>query len=207
MQRYKPLKMKKINFSLLTSQLCSFPFIVTPKVQNKRREEGRGRDFLCGLRDRVGVQDGHLVGGRSLSVGLVLAGRAAHCGSGGGGGGGSAGGDAAAAGGGVGAARGGRDTPLFFGLLAGELGNAEDKLEASQFDVAAVVKQGSALPARPAAADQAGAARPAAAQRLGVTVGLAAHHAACQRQTHHGAGTLVVLALLTATCGEHGGGV
>lgn len=52
MQRYKPLKMKKINFSLLTNQLCSFPFIVTPKVQNKRREgrtscAGYGSELAC----------------------------------------------------------------------------------------------------------------------------------------------------------------
>ena len=53
MQRYKPLKMKKINFSLLTNQLCNFPFIVTRKVQNKRREGrtsclGYGTEFECG---------------------------------------------------------------------------------------------------------------------------------------------------------------
>lgn len=38
MQRYKPLKKLKTNFSLFTNQLCSFPFIVTLKVQNKMRE-------------------------------------------------------------------------------------------------------------------------------------------------------------------------
>lgn len=54
MQRYKPLKMKKINFSLLTNQLCSFPFIVTQKVQNKRREGGTscagyGTELVCSM--------------------------------------------------------------------------------------------------------------------------------------------------------------
>lgn len=54
MQRYKPLKMEKINFSLLTNQLCSFPFIVTWKVQNKRREGGTscagyGTEFACSM--------------------------------------------------------------------------------------------------------------------------------------------------------------
>lgn len=129
--------------------------------EGAKQKEG-GRDFLCGLQNRVGVQYGHLVGRNSFSVGLILAGGAAHCGStgwrwtwgGGGGGAGSGGGRAAAAAaGGASATCTRRGGLLFFGLLTGELGNAEDKLEASQFDVAAVVEQGSALPARPAAAD------------------------------------------------------
>lgn len=108
------------------------------------------------------MQNGHLVGGNSLSVCLILAGGAAHCGSigwwwcGGGGGGGGAGSGAgctAAAGGGASTTGGRRGGLLLFGLLTGELGDAEDKLEASQFDVAAVVEQGRPLPARPAASD------------------------------------------------------
>lgn len=130
---------------------------------------------MCGLWNRVGVQYGHLVGRNSLSVSLILAGGAAHCGSTGGwccgGGGGGAGGGAghaaaADAAGGASATCSRRGGRLFFGLLTGELGNAEDKLEASQFDVAAMVEQGSALPARPAAANQAGAARLTTARRL-----------------------------------------
>lgn len=56
MQRYKPLKKKKKrkNFSLLTNQLCSFLFIVTQKVQNKRREGrtscvGYGTELVCSM--------------------------------------------------------------------------------------------------------------------------------------------------------------
>lgn len=138
--------------------------------EGAKQKEG-GRDFLCGLWNRVGVQYGHLVGRNSLSVGLILAGGAAHCGSTGGwrcgGGGGGAGHAAAADAAGIASATCSRHgSRLFFGLLTGELGNAEDKLEASQFDVAAMVEQGSALPARPAAADQAGAARLTTARRL-----------------------------------------
>lgn len=118
----------------------------------KQKEGGRG--FLCGLWIRIGVQNGHLVGGDSLDVRLLLAGGAARRGStggwrGGGGGGGGAGSAAAAAGvvvvvvGGVRgacAAGGRRGVVLLFGLLAGELGDAEDELQAAQFDVAAVVE-------------------------------------------------------------------
>lgn len=149
------------------------------------------------------MQYGHLVGGwDSLSVRLVLAGGAARCGSvgqwwcGGGGGGGAGGGVGSDAGGGGGGAL------LLFGLLTGELGDAEDELEAAQLDVAAVVEQRRALPARPAAPDQAGAARLARARQLGAAPGLAAHHAARRQQADHGAGTLALLALLTATCSE-----
>lgn len=78
MQRYKPLKKKNKKVSLLTNQLCSFLFIVTWKVQNKKRG---GQDFLCGLWNRVGVQYGHLVGRDSLSVSLIMARGAAYCGS------------------------------------------------------------------------------------------------------------------------------
>lgn len=125
------------------------------------------------------MQCGHLVGGDSLSVGLVLAGGAAGCGSvgrrcGGGGGGGGAG-SAAANGGATGGRRGGL---LLFGLLTGELGDAEDELEAAQLDVAAVVEQRRAFPSSPAASDQAGAARLAAARQLRAALRLAAHHSA-----------------------------
>ena len=92
---------------------------------------------------------------------------------------------------------------LFFGLLTGKLCDAEDKLEAAQFDVAAMMEQGSALPARPAASYQTGAACLTAARELGAALRLATHDATSQQQTHHRAGTLVILALLTATCREH----
>lgn len=152
------------------------------------------RDFLPVLRNRAGLQRGHLVGEVGLSVGLVLAGGAAHCGSTGGGrgrgGGGRSTGRVAQSGGGGGAAVAGggsggggrRSGLLLLGLLAGELGHAEDELEAAQLDVAAVVEEGRALPARPAAADQAGAARLAAAGRVGSAAAarLTAHHAAGQ---------------------------
>lgn len=168
---------------------------------SKRCKTKRGRGFPCGLRDRVGVRNGHLVGGRRLGVRLVLAGGAARRGStgwrwrGGDGGGGAGGGaDHAAA---VGAAQSGRG--LFFGLLAGELGDAEDELEAAQFDVAAVVEQSGALPARPATADQAGAARLTSARRLrAAAVRLARHHAAGEQEHGLGARSAVVFTLLTA---------
>lgn len=47
---------------------------------------------------------------------------------------------------------------FLFGLLAGKLCNTEDKLHAAQLDEAAVVEQGSALPACPTAPNQTGAA-------------------------------------------------
>lgn len=133
-------------------------------LEGAKQYEG-GRDFLRVLQNRIGVQYGHLVGRFSLSVGLVLAGGAAHCGSTGGrcgcGGGGrragsgaghaAAGGAGGGDGGGTSATRSRRRGLLFFGLLTGELGDAEDELEAPQFDVAAMVEQGGALPARPAA--------------------------------------------------------
>lgn len=172
------------------------------------------RDFLPVLRNRASLQRGHLVGEVGLSVGLVLAGGAAHCGSTGGGRGRgrsgrsagrvaqSGGGGGAVAGGGSGGAAGGRcNSLLLFGLLTGELGHAEDELEAAQLDVAAVVEEGSALPARPAAADQAGAACLAAAGRVGsASARLTAHHPAGQRKSGSAAGA-VILALLAATCG------
>lgn len=150
------------------------------------------------------MRNGHLVGGGRLRVRLVLAGGAARCGSAGwrwrggergGGAGGGAGGAAA-----DGAAQRGGGRLLFFGLLTGELGDAEDKLEAAQFDVAAVVEQSGALPARPAAADQAGAARLTAARRLrAAAVRLARHHAAREQTRRLGARSAVVLALFTTT--------
>lgn len=140
-------------------------------LEGAKQKEG-GRDFLCGLWNRVRVQYGHLVGRNSLSVSLILAGGAAHCGStggwccGGGGAGGGAGHAAAtaAAGAGASATCSRRGCLLFFGLLTGKLSNAEDKLEASQFDVAAMVEQGCALPACSATSNQAGAARLTAAR-------------------------------------------
>lgn len=133
--------------------------------EGAKQKEG-GQDFLCGLWNRVGVQYGHLVGRDSLSVGLIVARGAAHCGStvlwwwwccGGRGGAGSGAGRVGAAGG-ASAAGGRHGSLLFFGLLTGKLCDAKDKLEAAEFDVAAMVKQGGALPARPAASNQAGAA-------------------------------------------------
>lgn len=178
-------------------------------LEGAKQKEG-GWGFLCELRNRVGAQYGHLVGRDSLSVGLILAGRATHGGSvrwwcGGDGGGGGAGHTAAAAasaavaGGGACATGSRSGSLLFFGLLTGELCDAEDKLEAAQFDVAAVVEQGRALPACPAASDQAGAARLAAARWLRTALSLAAHHTARWQHAHHGAGALVLLALPTAT--------
>lgn len=147
------------------------------------------------------MQYGHLVGRDSLSISLVLAGRAAHCGSVGwwwreGGGG-------VGAGSGAGATGSRRGDLLLFGLLTGKLSDAEDKLEAAQFDVAAVVEQGRALPACPTASDQAGAARLTAAQQLRAALRLAAHHATSRQQTHHRVGAFVILTLLTATCTEN----
>lgn len=75
-------------------------------------------------------------------------------------------------GGGIGSASG----SLFFGLLTGELNNAEDKLHAAQFDVAAVVEQRCALPAGPAATNQAGTAGLTVAGEPGSSLGLATHH-------------------------------
>lgn len=173
------------------------------EVQNKK--EG-GQDFLCGLWNRVRVHYWHLVGRDSLSVCLVLAGGAAHCGSAGqwwcrGGVGGvvciCASCTVAAAGA---SASGGRcDGRLLFGLFTGKLCDAEDKLQAAQFNVAPVVEQGRALPPRTAASNQAGAARLAGARLLGAALGLAAHHATRRQKTHHRARTLALLALLTAT--------
>lgn len=174
---------------------------MTRQVQNKK--EG-GRDFLCRLWNRVGVQCGHLVGRGSLSVGLILAGRAAHCGSVGWGGCEGCGGGYGTAAAGEAGYRGGL---LLFGLLAGELCDAEEELEAAQLDVAAVVQQRRALPPRPAASYQAGAACLAAARQLAPALRLAAHHSSGREQPHHGAGTLVILALLTATCSRTQGDV
>lgn len=78
---------------------------------------------------------------------------------------------------------GGASGSLFFGLLAGELNNAEDKLHAAQFDVAAVVEQCCALPAGSAATDQAGTAGLAVAGEPGSSLGLAAHHSPQWHQT------------------------
>lgn len=153
------------------------------------------------------MQYGHLVRGDSLSVGLVLAGGAAGCGSDGRGrwwwhgAEGQAGRAAAAAASAAAtgaASGGGRAALLLFGLLAAELGDAEDELEAAELDVAAVVEQRRALPACPAASDEARAARFAAARQLRGALGLAAHHSASWQKTDHGAGTLVLLPLFTA---------
>lgn len=146
------------------------------------------------------MQYGHLVGRNSLSVSLILAGRAAHCGSigwwwrwgwwwcgyGGGWGGAGSGADhiAAAAAGDASATGGRRGCLLFFGLLTGKLCDAEDKLEAAQFDVAAMVEEGSALPACSAASDQAGAACLTAARQLRAALRLAAHHAPGRQHAH-----------------------
>lgn len=134
-----------------------------------------------GLRDRVGVQYGHLVGGCGLGISLALAGRAGgrgRAGRRGGGGGGVEAGVPAAAVGGASAAGSGGGGGLLLGPLVGKLGDAEDELEAAQLDVAAVVEQGRALPARPAAPDQPGAARLAAAGALRPALRAAAHHPA-----------------------------
>lgn len=58
MQRYKPFKKKKKkkkNFSLLTNQLCSFPFIVTQKVQNKREGGASCADYGTELERSTGT--------------------------------------------------------------------------------------------------------------------------------------------------------
>ena len=93
---------------------------------------------MIGLGDRVRVQHWHLVelgGGRVLVRGfcslLAL--------------GGGSGGSWVVKG-------------FLFGLLAGKLCNTEDKLHAAQLDEAAVMEQGSALPACSTAPDQTGAA-------------------------------------------------
>lgn len=136
---------------------------MTRKVQQDKLREFI---FLCRLWNRVRAQYGHLVGRDSLKVGLILAGGAARCGSvGWGGGAGGVTGHAAATagGGGGGGADGEYSGLLLFGLLTGELCDAKDKLEATQFDVAAMMEQGRTLPTRPATTNQAGAARLAAA--------------------------------------------
>lgn len=150
------------------------------------------------------MQNGHLVGGWRLSVSLVLVGGAARCGStgwwccGGDGGGGAGSGASRAAA--NGAAQSGCGHLLFFGLLTGELGNAEHKLEAAQFDVAAVVEQRGALPARPAATDQAGATRLATAGRVrAAAVRVARHHAAREQKHRLRARIAIVFALFTTT--------
>lgn len=75
---------------------------------------------------------------------------------------------------------------LLLGLLGGELGNAEDELQAAQLDAATVVQERRALPARPAAPDQAGAAGPAVALVLaGLCLALAAHNAPCWHKARH----------------------
>ncbi len=121
------------------------------------------------------MQYGHLVGRNSVGVGLIVTRGAAHrgsiggwwCGGGGGSGAGSGAGCAAAAAAGSAGATGDRcGRLLFFRLFTGELGDAEDKLEAAQFDVAAMVEQGGALPARSTASNQTGAARLTAARQL-----------------------------------------
>lgn len=123
------------------------------------------------------MQNGHLVEGRSLSVCLFPAGQAVHCGSIGwwcGGGG-------AGSGAGASAAHSRHGSLLLFWLFTGELRNAEDKLEASQFDVAAVVEQCGALPTCPAATNQARAARLTAARWLDtIAVRVAGHDATSQ---------------------------
>lgn len=117
------------------------------------------------------MQNGHLVEGRSLSVCLVPAGQAVHCGS-------TGWWCGAGSGAGARAAHSRHGRLLLFGLFTGELRNAEDKLEASKFDVAAVVEQGGALPTRPAATNQARATRLTDARRLDtITVRVAGHDA------------------------------
>lgn len=100
------------------------------------------------------------MGRYSLRVSLILVGKAARC-SGAGGwwcggvsGGGEGGADDTAAAGVGACATGSRCSGLLlFGLLTGKLSDAKDKLEAAQFDVAAMVEQGRALPACPAASN------------------------------------------------------
>lgn len=125
----------------------------------KQKEGGEG--VLGGLWNRAGVQFGNLVGRNNLSVSFFLAGGTALCGSvgqwccwrGGCGGGGRVGGVAGCVTAAVTASssrsRGGG--LFFFGLLACKLCDAEDKLQAAQFDVASVVEQGGSLPSCPTA--------------------------------------------------------
>lgn len=78
-----------------------------------------------------------------------------------------------------GAARNGaRATFFLFRLLACEFGDAEDELQAAKLDVAAVVEERCAFPARTAAPYQTGAARLAAARPEVRVLGVAAHHSA-----------------------------
>lgn len=98
MQRYKPWKQKKFNFSLLTNRLCNFPFTVAPKVQNKGRwGRGGGRGggassssegYGTELAFRTGTWWG---GGGSASASSWLEGLLAVAVLGGGGGGGGGG--------------------------------------------------------------------------------------------------------------------
>lgn len=57
-----------------------------------------------------------------------------------------------------------RNSLLLFGLLTGKFGDAEHKLEAAQFDAAAMMEKGCAFPACPTASNQTGAAGLTAAQ-------------------------------------------
>lgn len=171
------------------------------KVQKNKNKKG---DFRCGLWNQIGPQYGHLWARlESLFVRPLLLGRGADSGSVGWwccGGvdvdeGGEAAGSAA-----VGAGGCHNRLVFLFGLLAGELCDAEDKLQAAQFEVAAVVEERRALPAGPAAPNQAGAACLAIAGKTSVSLGLAAHHSTCWHQTHRGTGPLLPLPLLTAAC-------
>ena len=65
---------------------------------------------------------------------------------------------------------------IAFGLFGRKLSDAEDKLQAPQLDVAAVVQQGRALPAGPTAPNQARAAGFAVAGSPLRPLGLGAHH-------------------------------
>lgn len=67
---------------------------------------------------------------------------------------------------------------FFFRLLASKFSDAEDKLQAAELDVAAVVEERCALPARTTAPYQTGATRLAAARAEVRVLGLAAHHSA-----------------------------
>lgn len=71
-----------------------------------------------------------------------------------------------------------RSSFFFFRLLASEFGDAEDELQAAELDVAAMVEERCAFPARTTAPYQTGAARLAAARPEVRVLGLAAHHSA-----------------------------
>lgn len=89
---------------------------------------------------------------------------------------------------------------LLLGLLGDKFGNAEDELQAAQLDAATMVQERRALPAGPAAPDQAGAAGLAVALVPGgLCLALAAHDASCWQKALHCILRLT-FPLLTTTC-------